>query len=157
MTDTDFPAYLAMKSDPFDVLWSGFDKPPEPVEFESWFRLARCYRTFLLAEAEGVPVGYQQIEAATIGPEAGQASCSYGVAAAGRGKGYCALILRGTVDYVRAHMPSKIVATWIADDNIGSIKCAKNAGWALLSGEIRRPFALPSPQEKTMRRYGVAL
>lgn len=149
MTHADFPAYLAMKSDPEDVKWSGFLSAPDTGRFRALFDgwLADSKRFMLVARAPDV-VGYFVIN--VVG---GDADTSYGVAAAHRGRGYGTLMNIRAAEWVQQNLAGLRLTSWIAEDNEPSIKSVIGAGFKASSETKVKQFYLPRPHKKTMRLY----
>ena len=149
MTLADFSDYLAMKSDPEDVKWSGFSSAPDTGRFRELFEgwLADPRRIMFIARAPDV-VGYYVIN---ISGE--DADTSYGVAAAHRGHGYGTLMNIRAAEWARQNLAGLRLTSWIAEDNEPSIKGVIGAGFKASSETKVKPFFLPRPHIKTMRLY----
>jgi RimJ/RimL family protein N-acetyltransferase len=138
MTPADFADYFALKSDPDDVLWSGFAKPPVEGPFREWFlgAIKDPGRTMYIARENGIAVGYLTYRGDDV---------SAGVKRGCRNKGYGIAMLRqgGGI-------------AWVATDNIPSIKMVEAAGFRDTGITREQEFLLPKPHKKTMRRYASA-
>ena len=149
MTLADFPAYLAMKSDPEDVKWSGFASPPTPDQFRKLFEgwLVDPKRIMFVARANSA-VGYY-----VINIEGGDADTSYGVAAAHRGFGHGAKMNICAVRWAQQELPGLRLTSWIAEDHDASKKSVVSAGFSPTTETRARRFLLPRPHDKVMRLY----
>src|SRR5436305_1422962 len=85
-TMDDFDAMLTMKSDPGDVMWSGFASPPNPENYREWWatNLGNPTRMMFIGYIGSDPAGYVHF-ARSNGTN--QFDITYGVARAFRGRG----------------------------------------------------------------------
>jgi RimJ/RimL family protein N-acetyltransferase len=153
VTQDDFDALLAMKSDPEDIKWSGFASPPNPKKFRDWFtgHLDDPKRLMLMGLIDGDPAGYAHFlrEADSV-----LYDISYGIAPAHRGKGLgTELLIESTQQLIATGMPSPAFQTWVAVTNIGSNKACAKAGF-VDSGQVKdQEFLYPERRIEQMRLW----
>lgn len=141
----DFDAYLELRRDPVNILWSGHAGPPDPNRLRKWYdeRLAEANFSFLLGEEHGEVIGYSYSRVfdhlidTAIGVHSGRS-----------GKGYGRRMIRAVAVDLRRIYPDRPIETWVIDENIGSNKAWAAAGYALYAEAPPRIVDVPKLGKK---------
>lgn len=123
----DFVDYLFLRMDLVNIQWTGHSDAPDLRKLQIWYleKLTDENRKIILFyDAEGV-VGYLYLD--WIANE----SCveiAYGIHSKYSGRGYGKEVVEFAVHNAKKYFAdTKKISAWIADENIGSVRCALNA------------------------------
>ena len=147
----DFDALLAIKSDPFDVTWSGFATAPDPVHFREWYirSLASSDQFMFSAVLNQKVVGYCHF----IRTENDVYDTSYGVKSEYRGHGIGGALKLCAMDLVRAELPNSTFQSWIATTNTASENACRKQGYIMTKKRRKAEFLHPIKRIETMRLW----
>lgn len=132
-TLADFDKYYLLRQDKINIYWTGYQAAPPKEKLFDWYKLNiestnRYFFIFFEESTEKNIVGYLYIDKIIEIPE--EVSVSYGVYSKMAGKGYGTKINHFAVDFVKESLLQiKYMSAWIAEDNIGSIKCLEQNGY----------------------------
>lgn len=132
-TISDFEKYYLLRQDEINIYWTGYQAAPPKEKLFDWYKLNiestnRYFFIFFEDSTEKNIVGYLYIDKIIEIPE--EVSVSYGVYSKMAGKGYGTEINHFAVDFVKESLlQTKYMSAWIAEDNIGSIKCLEKNGY----------------------------
>ena len=126
-TEEDFPDFFALRSGVENIVWSGFDRPPEWNELKHWF-----------LDQLDVESG-KSIYIASIGPKTvGYAYANYyddrvetalAVDGSETGNGWGRKIARQLCERLNQETPGRRIEAWIFPENIGSVRAHEAAGY----------------------------
>lgn len=124
--ESDFEAFLTLKSEPVNILWSGFSAPPVKEKLQGHFDSALNSQTrevYLLKE-EGKTLGYLYIDHCD---KTRVAEFAYGISQHHAGRGLAKRMIGMGLLLCEDQYTTQIA--WIADTNIASMKCAESLGF----------------------------
>ncbi|OOE93152.1 GNAT family N-acetyltransferase [Salinivibrio sp. AR640] len=124
--ESDFEAFLTLKSEPVNIFWSGFSASPVKEKLQRHFYNALNSETrevYLLKE-EGEVLGYLYIDHCD---KTYVAEFAYGVSQHHAGRGLAKRMIGMGLSLCEDKYTTQIA--WIADINIMSIKCAESLGF----------------------------
>lgn len=132
-TLVDFEKYYLLRLDEVNIYWTGYQAAPPKEKLFDWYKVNiestnRYFFIFFEDNTEDNIGGYLYIDKIAENPE--ELSVSYGVYSKMAGKGYGTEINHFAVGFVKESLPHiKLMTAWIAEDNIGSIKCLEKNGY----------------------------
>ena len=132
-TLADFDKYYLLRQDEINIYWTGYQAAPPKEKLFDWYKLNiestnRYFFIFFEESTEKNIVGYLYIDKIIEIPE--EVSVSYGVYSKMAGKGYGTEINHFAANFVKESLLQiKYMSAWIAEDNIGSIKCLEKNGY----------------------------
>lgn len=129
---SDFEDYLAIKSDPTAILWSGFNSAPDREKLLSHFKgllpdiqEKKKFLVFLKDEETNSLIGYDLM---TKMDDETVESSGHSILSTWQGKGMGTLLFSHLVEYAR-ELGFKYFTGWVSDQNIGSIKNIERNGF----------------------------
>jgi RimJ/RimL family protein N-acetyltransferase len=127
---SQFDEFYRLRCDPENVYWTGHTSAPSREGLQSWYlkNLQTPSRTILLFHDDDAIAGYLYID--TLEPATWE--IGYGVHHEMAGRGFGSEIVRSAEQYVRQNLaPAGQLLAWIADTNIGSIRCVSRNGFQI--------------------------
>ena len=154
-TLADFEKYYLLRQDETNIYWTGYKTAPSKEKLFDWYKINiestnRYFFIFFEDADEKNIVGYLYIDSIINFVE--EVTVSYGVYSKMGGKGYGTSINSFAVDFVKFSLPQiKCMGAWIAQDNIGSLKCVENNGYR--KTDILKTVDFAEGEIKTFYKY----
>lgn len=126
--ESHFEDFYRLRCDPQNVYWTGHTAAPGREGLRSWYmeNLRKPSRTILLFHCDDAIAGYLYIDAI----ETATWEVGYGVHSDLAGRGIGREIVHCAEQYVRDNVaPAGRLVAWIADTNVGSIRCVSRNGF----------------------------
>lgn len=155
----DFEKYYLLRKDESNIYWTGHQAAPPREKLFDWYKLNienanRYFFIFFEEDTEQNIAGYLYIDKIIEDPE--EVSVSYGVYSKMAGRGYGTEINHFAVDFVKESlMDVKLMSAWIAEDNIGSIKCLLKNGYH--RSDISKTIEFAGGEIKTFYKHILTL
>ena len=152
----NYQDFFFLKSDPVNIRWSGHIQAPDFEKLKSWYlgRLEDAGRKiFLFYDGERI-LGYLYLDWIA---EGNIAEIAYGTHSSVSGQGWGKKIVNFAIGNVEKYFPgTREVIAWIAEDNMGSIRCVLASGMQKMPDKILR--TLPGfSQPLKFRKYSIKL
>lgn len=158
-TLADFEKYYLLRQDETNIYWTGYQALPSREKLFDWYKIniekpSRHFFVFFEDSNEKDIIGYLYIDKITENLE--EVSVSYGVYSKMAGIGYATEINHFAMDFVKERlMEIKLMSAWIAEDNIGSIKCLEKNGYHRLN--VSKIVEFAGGELKTFYKYTISL
>jgi len=153
-TESDFPFYLALKSEDECIKWGGFRNKPDAQKLREVFSeriFSRTNRILIGKDVSGNPICYGQITIS--GPRI--AEISYSVSNSVAGRGFGTKLVNELVHTIRVeHLNVREIIAWIFENNFPSISVVNRNDFTACR-ETREGNLLGTPT--TMRKFSKEL
>jgi RimJ/RimL family protein N-acetyltransferase len=135
-TEQDFESFFLMKSDLNNIRWGGFKSAPDKESFKQWFnnQLQSKSRLILLLKDNDNYIGYCCLN----DYDSNITEVSYGVLAEYANNGYGTKI----IELCEQHVKGSIIEAWVADNNVGSVRCFEKNGYTWTNDHDYRSLPL---------------